>query len=275
LKPHTLDPCDLSSFKKFCLIDHQKSPNTTYKHCREISRFHAWIQDRPLTVDTLRDYLSTFDGKAPDTYKNCLSALKIYFRDYLDSGWLVKSFRFPQKPLRFPSIPTTHDVRSFYSAFDDIRDQAIFLLYATSGLRRNELLSLPTKDIHFHQRMIIPNKQSMTKKTWITFYNAESEDILLKYLDTRTDHNPKLFPMSKNTFKAHWKHAQKDTGLDLTPQRLRNWFCSELGRLGVPDRYVDAFCGRVPTSVLARHYTDYSPRRLKQVYDAASLTVFP
>ena len=39
------------------------------------------------------------------------------------------------------------------------------------------------------------------------------------------------------------------------------------------DRYVDAFCGRVPRSVLARHYTDFSPERLKRVYVKAGLMV--
>jgi len=46
-----------------------------------------------------------------------------------------------------------------------------------------------------------------------------------------------------------------------------------MGRLGVPDRYVDAFCGRVPRSVLARHYTDFSPEKLKEIYDKARLKV--
>ena len=58
-----------------------------------------------------------------------------------------------------------------------------------------------------------------------------------------------------------------------TPKVLREWFCCEMGRLGIPDRYVDAFCGRVPRSVLARHYTDFSPERLKEIYDKAQLTV--
>jgi hypothetical protein len=35
----------------------------------------------------------------------------------------------------------------------------------------------------------------------------------------------------------------------------------------------DAFCGRVPRSVLARHYTDFSPERLKRIYDGAGLRV--
>ncbi|MCJ7635580.1 hypothetical protein MUP77_24720 [Candidatus Bathyarchaeota archaeon] len=46
-----------------------------------------------------------------------------------------------------------------------------------------------------------------------------------------------------------------------------------MGKLGVQDRYVDAFCGRVPQSILARHYTDYSPERLKEVYERAGLKV--
>jgi len=46
-----------------------------------------------------------------------------------------------------------------------------------------------------------------------------------------------------------------------------------MGELGVQDRYIDAFCGRVPKSILARHYTDYSPERLKRRYDKAGLKV--
>jgi intergrase/recombinase len=42
---------------------------------------------------------------------------------------------------------------------------------------------------------------------------------------------------------------------------------------GVQDRYIDAFCGRTSKSILARHYTDYSPERLKRIYDKAGLKV--
>jgi len=49
--------------------------------------------------------------------------------------------------------------------------------------------------------------------------------------------------------------------------------CSEMGRLGVPDGYVDAFCGRVPRSVLACHYTDLLPEKLKEIYDKVGLKV--
>ena len=36
-------------------------------------------------------------------------------------------------------------------------------------------------------------------------------------------------------------------------------------------RYVDGFYGRVPKSVLAKHHTDFSPEKLKEIYDGAGL----
>jgi intergrase/recombinase len=46
-----------------------------------------------------------------------------------------------------------------------------------------------------------------------------------------------------------------------------------MASLGVDSSYIDAFAGRVPDSVLEKHYLDYTPRKLKQIYDEADLTV--
>jgi intergrase/recombinase len=54
---------------------------------------------------------------------------------------------------------------------------------------------------------------------------------------------------------------------------LRFWFANEMARLGVPDRFIDAFQGRIPRSILARHYTDFSLENLKAVYEKAGLRV--
>ena len=42
---------------------------------------------------------------------------------------------------------------------------------------------------------------------------------------------------------------------------------------GVPDRYIDAFCGRVPGSVLAKHYSDFSPEILKEIYEKENIKI--
>jgi integrase len=121
--------------------------------------------------------------------------------------------------------------------------------------------------------MITPNKNSRTKNSYITFFNAEAEVVLKKYLDTRNHKYSTLFPATR-TLNKIFTRIKKKTGINITPQVLREWFCCEMGRLGVPDRFVDAFCGRVSRSILARHYTDYSPDRLKRIYDQAGLRVF-
>ena len=88
---------------------------------------------------------------------------------------------------------------------------------------------------------------------------------------SRNDSDQRLFPIRNLKLI---KKACKKTGIHITPQVLREWFSCEMGKLGVPDRYIDAFCGRVPRSVLGRHYTDYSPDRLKEIYDKTRLRVF-
>ena len=107
----------------------------------------------------------------------------------------------------------------------------------------------------------------------MSFFNQEAKERLVAYLNSRTDDEPRLFRISYKTFFKTWKDTRIKTGLDISPRMLRDWFCVEMGELGVQDRYVDAFCGRVPKSILARHYTDYSPQRLKRIYDKAGLTV--
>jgi intergrase/recombinase len=96
---------------------------------------------------------------------------------------------------------------------------------------------------------------------------------LESYLGSSKDSDPRLFPTSKRHVLRLFKRATSTTEIRITPQMLRDWFCSEMGSLGVPDRYVDAFCGRVPKSVLARHYTDFSPETLKKIYDKEELKV--
>jgi intergrase/recombinase len=46
-----------------------------------------------------------------------------------------------------------------------------------------------------------------------------------------------------------------------------------MGELGIPDRYVDAFQGRVPASILARHYSDFNQGKLREIYEKANLRV--
>jgi intergrase/recombinase len=124
-------------------------------------------------------------------------------------------------------------------------------------------------------RKIVPVKHaSETKHTWVSFYNLEAETVLKQYLaHQKPSRSGRLFPISSREAHRLWRSARKETGLQITPKVLRMWFCEEMAKRGGADRYIDAFCGRTPKSVLARHYSDYSPEKLKAIYEKAKLKV--
>ena len=258
----------LESFKEFLLVDLRRSERTAYEQVRYVRRFLESLGNDTLSREDVRSYLKGLNG-GDATYRNCLSSLKVFFRDFLEMPQTVQSFRFPASQFKPKVIPSKEDLKKFYEAIDSDIGKALFLFYATSGLRKNEVLNLSKDDLDFSKRMVTPNcHNGSTKHSYVSFYNEEAEFLLKKVMGDN-----KLFPISDRQYKRIWKVAKDKTGIHITPQMLRDWFCEEMGRLGVSDRYIDAFCGRTPKSVLARHYSDYSPDKLKAIYDKVNLRV--
>jgi integrase len=219
--------------------------------------------------------LKTLENFSAATYKNALMALKVFFRDFLELPEVVASFKFPHQVFKPKHIVSKEQLKQFYGYLETPKEKALFMLYATTGLRREEILSLKPEDIDFDKRMITPdNHEGETKKSWVSFYNEEAETVLKEYLATKKhSRSQRLFPMQRDEVVELWKVAREKTGIDIAPQKLRQWFCSEMLSLGVSETYIDAFCGRVPKSVLARHYTDFSPEKLKDIYEKAQFKV--
>lgn len=244
-----------------------------------IQRFLKGL-DKPLdsvTDSDVRQFLKQFVS-SDATYKNLLSSLKTFFRDYLQKPEIVQTFKFPRVQYKPKSIVSKEDLQTFYNALDSVKDKALFLIYASSGLRRNEILSLTLEDIDLANRMIIPKcHNGDTKKSFVSFYNAETETVLNQYLTERLkskcNNSNRLFPFNREKERRLWRTAKEKTGLDITPQRLREYFSMAMSEQGVQDRFIDTFCGRTPKSVLAKHYTDYNPTKLKTIYEKANLTL--
>ena len=268
----------LKDFEDYLTIDRRAEKGTVERHMLEVKRLFKTSKFDPLKATRLdiRDYLGNFIDKPANSYANILKTLRILYRDYLGKGEIIEGFKFPARPFKVIVIPSKEDLQDFYQWLKEPLARALFLIYSTTGLRRKEVLNLRIRDIDFEKRMIIPKgNPSRTKKTWITFYNDEAEEALKKYLGSFQGLNKeaKLFPVTEIYFRKRCKAFEKETEIKISPQILREWFACGMGSLGVPDRYVDAFCGRVARSVLARHYTDFSPERLKEIYDKANLKV--
>ncbi|MEM2227648.1 MAG: integrase [Candidatus Bathyarchaeia archaeon] len=264
----------LKNFKKFLLIDLCLTPKTVRGYIFSINRFLKNVRKEDISEEDIRNYLESISHYSANYRKNAIIAFRRFFRDFLKKPSVVSSFRFPPLEFKPPIVPSKEDLKRFYNALSNKRDKALFLIFASSGLRTNEILSLDLADIDLVDRIIKPKlNQSRTKRVWISFFNEEAKKALEEYLKERKDNNLKLFPMRTNSKHHLWKEARLKTGLNITPKVLRAWFCSEMAKLGIQETFIDAFCGRVPRSILARHYTDYSPERLKEIYDRANLKI--
>jgi integrase len=266
---------DLNNFRIW-LRDQNKSKVTQKEYSRILKRSLKKIGE-PITLERIKEYLRGIrESYSPDHYSLTLSSLKNYlrFKGYRDA---LKDFKFIHRGFTPKKIASKEELQAFFHALPSLGLKAYFMILASSGLRSGEVRNLTLDDVDFNQRMLRPSCHSgATKHSWVSFYNQEAEEILKKFrekLSKRQKMSKKLLPISSRDLKREWKIAKETTGLNLKPKDLRDWFCTQMAELGVPDRYVDAFCGRMPRSILAKHYSNYNPIRLKRIYDQAGLKV--
>jgi len=157
----------LSKFREFLIVDLRRSKKTAYEHTYYVKRFlkASDISLESVTSEDIRTYLKSLSVSSAQ-YKNILMALKVFFRDFMKHPEVVASFRFPHQVYKPKHIVSKEDLRRFYNAIETPKEKALFMLYATSGLRRQEILSLTPDNIDFEKRMITPNNHlGETKKS--------------------------------------------------------------------------------------------------------------
>jgi integrase len=270
----------LDGFERFLRIDLNQAERTVQGHLYLIRHFLDALAGKDpsqITTEEIRTYLSRFQDKSASTRANLLKSLKRFYCDFLKMPQVVESFKFPKRTYTPKQVPSKEDLRRFFDALENDRDRAFFLLAASSGLRRNELLSLTIDDLGLENQTIIPkntHQNASTKNSWVSCFNLEAQTYLMHYLEDRPESIDRgLWLVGETAFRKAFNKANKKTDLHITPQILRFWFANEMSRLGMSDRIIDAIQGRTPRSILARHYSDFSVERLKESYDKANLRV--
>jgi integrase len=260
----------LREFEKACRIDMHLNEKTIWERMRHARRLVEFLGKHPALAsrEELREFL------AQNPRQNAVKTVRVIYGRFFESD-IAKCFKVPQAQFKPIRVPTHEQLKAVYRKLPTLELKAAFLLFASTGLRLHEVSELTVDQINLRERMIFPKdaqQESRTKKQWITLFNEEAALVLARHIKGKTA-NERIFPKWAYTMCRGFKRASAKVGLKITPQVLREWFACELATLSVPDRYVDALCGRVPRSVLARHYTDYSPERLKAIYDKAGLKV--
>ncbi|MFX0108353.1 MAG: tyrosine-type recombinase/integrase, partial [Candidatus Hodarchaeota archaeon] len=263
----------ISNFKEYCIIDERMSKRCAKDYKNTVKRFLI-ASNGIVSRECVRQYLRSYLSMRPSTYNNQLKGLRAFIKRYLRRPDIVYGLKKAYETLNYDiKLPTLEQVRLGFFELSDDRERAIYLFYASTGLRRSEVLHLVKDNIDFHLRAVKPNHFTRTKKSGITFYNEECEVHLNRYLATREDNSNRVFRIPVEEFSLIWKKASRSAGFKITPQVLRKWFSTELGERLIPDRFIDIFQGRAPRTVLAKHYTGKELLRLKRIYDKADLRI--
>ena len=263
---------DLEDFRLFAKAKLNFSQGTV---CHYMGKLRTFLLNRKTVTD--KDIQSYIEKKKRecclDYVSNIISAFKAYFRDYKGLSFM-NGYKHPSSPLKMKEEIEPEKVKTFIEAIDNLAVKTAALLLATSGLRKNEVLSLRKGDLDRSTRSVIPYCHSgETKHSGISFYGEEAESSLVEYEETCEGKKDKLFAIGHETFLTAWHRARQKTSINLKPKDLRDFFSQEMGKALIPDRYIDIFQGRAPRNVLAKHYTPQGIRLLREIYDKANLKV--
>ena len=269
-----LDSDCLDKFADFMLVNMGLEKVTVRQNIQDARRFLE-MSRYVVSEENVKSYLEGYIPKAAKTYNTQITSLRRFVRDFLKVPGLIMSFKMaPVDEWNFAKeLPAKEQIRKGFEGLEEVRAKTVYLFTATTGLRKGEILVLQKNQVNFELRSVIPMHFTRKKRSGITFYNDETGVWIQKYLQTREDDSQRLFVVSDRQWKKIWKQATESARVNVTSKILRAWFSTEMGELGVPDRFVDVFQGRAPRSVLAKHYTGKRLLRLKRIYDKANLTV--
>ena len=231
---------------------------------------------REVDKDLLRgfiEYLRIEKGAAEKTVENYFAVLSTFY-DYLAFEGLVASN--PVLPIRRRYLrrykdngPTQErqlisvaDMSRIINSEMNIRNRAVLILLAKTGIRRNELLTLDVDDINLVE-MKIKLKHTAKRSNRIVFFDAETAFILRRWLKVREGQNQKgskaLFlnasgnRLDRGGILRLVGEAARRVGLHnpeskimeehFSPHCCRHWFTTHLRRAGMRREFIQELRG--------------------------------
>jgi hypothetical protein len=114
------DCIKMKYFDKFSLIQRNFNRATVKNHVRYLDIFlkSANKNIQEINVSDIQDFMLEIKEKRTlATYKNYLSMLKIFFRDFLGKGDVIKDFKFPWQDVKPKFLPSKNDLKIFLTHY--------------------------------------------------------------------------------------------------------------------------------------------------------------
>jgi len=237
------------------------SEKTLIYYQSELIRFFDWQEKRvdEISTDDIRLYFEYFREirKCSETTVDNIRRIFNSFYNYcIVNGLLYKN---PCK--KIDRIKGTKEIRKPFSTveiiklreqIDNLRDDAIFELLLSSGMRVGELTNLKKQDLNFEEKTVIVTGKGDKQRE--CFFNDLAKVKIQRYLETRIDDNPYLFVSFNRPFhqlgisgvETRLRDLGEQAGVNkVHPHRFRRTFATRLLHKGVAIDQIQKFLGHV------------------------------
>jgi integrase/recombinase XerC len=284
----SLEPTQLSEYLTFLEKERRLSPHTVKNYRRDLELLNLEFSDclADITTHDIRRLVATLHakGRGGKTLSRALSAWRGYFnflierRGYNHNPCL--GIRPPKKDKRLPKALSPDEIIQLLETEETdekgIRDQAMFELCYSSGLRLSELTSVTMKELDLidgtirvtgkgNKTRIVPvgQKATIAIRRWIKVresLNKPISDLLFP--------NKNNQPLSSRTIQHRLTQWTKKQGLgqNVHPHMLRHSFASHLLQSSGDLRAVQEMLGHASIST-TQVYTHLDWQHLAKIYD--------
>ena len=276
-----------NEFLIFLEKDRGYSNQTIESYSRDLSLYSNFIIENKIQYHKIKKndifkFQSSLEGQiSPRSFARILSALKTFYKflhmeRVIDDITLneIKSYPSPKYKKSMPTFLSKEQVEKIVERIDlnekldnrnKKRDQAIIMLFFSSGIRLNELISIKLSDIDFSNNKI--KVFGKGKKQRIVNFDNHTKDLMIQYLKliekyplVKKLYNDNLFVNKKNKALKERKvqtivmnNLRQLNLASYGPHTLRHSFATHLLNSGVSINAIQSLLGHESLSLSLIH----------------------
>ena len=235
-----------------------------------LREYISYLREREISQKTIENRFSAFSSLYDyAVYENLLEKnivkeiRKRYLSPYKENGGSHRK------------LISVEEMSLFINSILDIRDKAISILFAKTGIRRRELVAIDIEDINWDV-MSITLKPTHKRSNKIVYFDYEAALVLKRWLIKREiiayTENKALFVSYINKKKrlnrngvgyafVKWAaiaglHNSNSNKIEdhFTPHCCRHWFTTHLRRAGMPREFIMELRGDKRNSAMDLYY---------------------
>jgi site-specific recombinase XerD len=213
------------------------SPRTNefYEAC-----LRPFVNDYDLTPGDINSFLANLScNNGRNAYYRAIRAFCnwLYRQGYIHENPITKVDPPKMTKVILPSL-TPEQVEHLIASAESVRDKAIVSLFADSGIRLNELLTMKANDIDLSSMTVtVWGKGGKQRKAPFTKRTAELLRQLLRVNEVnRVSKN--IWGLERRGIQIMLYRLQERTGLNCNPHTFRRTFASNLHRAGLDVEHI-------------------------------------